>query len=487
MGDTDSFDPRSWSGGKTPTTPPAPAAPPSPPSATAAPAAPGKSGGTDFDPRSWTRLEPDADLSNARPRAAKATGSRALPVVAAAAALALAGGGGWWWLSRDSEPQARPPASAVKAPSRPVAPPPVAGESRRTLSVESAAGVGAALVAAGIDRAKSAAIAARVQAALGGAPGEVRLEFALLGTPSKLVRLEATRADGSGIHLTTKPDGSFAEQRLTAQLKTEIRVARGEMDATSFYSAAVAAGVIDSLISDFAQAFSFDFDFQMEVAPGDIFEAAYEQKVNASGQPVGDPKLVYVSLSTPKKSKALYYFLPPGEKEAGWFDANGRSTVRSLMRTPVDGARISSKFGYRRHPILGYQKLHRGTDFAAPTGTPIYASGNATVQFAAFKGANGNLTVLRHDNGWQTLYLHQVRFADGVSAGARVAQGQIIGYVGTTGRSTGPHLHYEVHIDGQAVDPLSIDTGTGKSLAGPALKAFIAERDRIDTRRAAAG
>jgi murein DD-endopeptidase MepM/ murein hydrolase activator NlpD len=156
------------------------------------------------------------------------------------------------------------------------------------------------------------------------------------------------------------------------------------------------------------------------------------------------------------------------------------------MRTPVDGARVSSSFGFRTHPILGYQKLHRGVDFAAPTGTPIYAAGAATIEFAGPKGANGNFVALRHDNGWRTLYLHMNAFGPGITTGARVSQGQQVGEVGTTGRSTGPHLHYEVHIDGEPVDPMTIQVGEGRSLSGPLLAAFVEARNRIDQVRAGA-
>jgi murein DD-endopeptidase MepM/ murein hydrolase activator NlpD len=237
------------------------------------------------------------------------------------------------------------------------------------------------------------------------------------------------------------------------------------------------------LIPDFAKAFAYDFDFQREITPGDVFEVAFEQQKNATGSAVGQPRLVYASLTTAEKSRSLYWFGPPGE-EAGWFDGNGSSVVRSLMRTPVDGARISSKFGMRFHPVLMSAKLHKGTDFAAPTGTPIYASGNAVVEFAGEKGANGNYVRLLHDNGWRTLYLHMNRIAPSVIPGARVAQAQQIGEVGTTGRSTGPHLHYEVHIDGKPTDPLSIQTDAGRTLTGAARAAFIKERDRIDVARA---
>jgi murein DD-endopeptidase MepM/ murein hydrolase activator NlpD len=255
------------------------------------------------------------------------------------------------------------------------------------------------------------------------------------------------------------------------------------MDADSFYSSAVAAGVIDSLIPDFAAALAFDFDFQREVRKGDAFEAAFEQRVDRDGRPIGPPRLLYAALSTQVKAAAVYRYTPPGG-EPSWFDGDGRSIKRALLRTPVDAARVSSSFGYRIHPILGFAKLHRGTDFAAPTGTPIYASGDATVEFAGPKGANGNFVRLKHTNGWETLYLHMSAFGAGIASGATVAQGQEVGLVGTTGRSTGPHLHYELHIDGEPVDPMSVQTESAPPLAGPALTGFKHERDRIDVSRA---
>ena len=222
-----------------------------------------------------------------------------------------------------------------------------------------------------------------------------------------------------------------------------------------------------------------------ERAPGDVFEAAWEQPANPAGEAVGPPRLVYASLSTAAKRLRLYRVTPPGAGEAAWFNAAGRSIVRSLMRTPVEAARVTSNFGYRTHPILGYRKLHRGTDFGAPTGTAVYAAANGVIGFAAPRGAAGNMMRLQHDNGWFTHYFHLNAFAPGLAPGTRVTQGQRIGDVGTTGRSTGPHLHYELWIDGNPVDPVSIDTGTGTAtLEGPALAAFRTERARIDAARA---
>ncbi len=302
--------------------------------------------------------------------------------------------------------------------------------------------------------------------------------------PSRLSNLELMRADGSGVRLTATNGGGFKTQVLAADTKLTTRTVHGEMDADSFYTSAVAAGVVDALIPEFAQAFAFDFDFQREIHRGDVFEAVWQEQVNAQGQPVGQKRLLYVSMTTPAKSRALYRFTPPGDGKAGWYDGAGRSAVKSLMRTPVLVARISSTFGWRIHPILGFEKLHKGVDFAAPVGTPIFAAGDGVVEWAAPKGPDGNLVILKHDNGWKTYYLHMSAFGPGIAAGARVQQGQTIGAVGATGQATGPHLHYELHVNDEAVDPASVAAEDGKPLAGDALKAFKAARDQVDAARA---
>ncbi|WP_372732272.1 peptidoglycan DD-metalloendopeptidase family protein [Novosphingobium sp.] len=344
-----------------------------------------------------------------------------------------------------------------------------------------------ALVEAGVSRddANAAAIAASPHLASG---SEIHAILVIVPGAGKggalLQQLRATRLDGSGVILARAADGSYAVTPILAAISRNIEVLRGEIDSESFYTSAVSAGLIDTLIPEFINAFSYDFNLASEISPGDVFEVAYDQEVNGQGEAIGQPKLLYAQLTTAKKSLALYRFQTTDD-DSGWFDGNGATTKRGLMRTPVDGARITSKFGMRFHPVLHYNKLHGGTDFAAPTGTPIFAAADGTIEFAAMKGANGNLTILRHDNGWATYYLHQNVFAPGIAAGTRVTQGQRIGDVGTTGRSTGPHLHYEVHIDGERIDPLSIptDEASRKRLDGAALQAFLKERDRIDTAR----
>ncbi len=442
-----------------------------------------------FDPRSWITRQ--ADDRSATP----APDRRTLPAPAAPARprdrLGIAGGVGIAALGAIAAFLARPPTLPAGMPVPPVRAADTTTSARpaerRTLIVPTLADLAATLVASGVTTDEAQAAATAVGRTFGAAAGEVRVSFAIApnGPQTHLTELTATRDDGSGVTLATAADGTFAATAIAAKLHRRTRFVRGELDGDSFYSSAVAAGVSDVLIGPFVNAFRYDFDMQREVARGDVFEAGFEQRVTAEGDPVGQPVLVYASLATAAKSRALYRYRAPGEAEAEWFDSSGKSSRRSLMRTPVEAARISSGFGLRGHPILGFVKMHKGTDFAAPTGTPIYAAGDATVTFAGPKGPNGNFVRLHHANGWDTLYLHMNRIAAGLTAGQQVAQGQQIGEVGTTGRSTGPHLHYEVHIDGQPVDPLSIAVGGSRLLAHDALKRFRSLRDRVDSARVA--
>jgi murein DD-endopeptidase MepM/ murein hydrolase activator NlpD len=275
----------------------------------------------------------------------------------------------------------------------------------------------------------------------------------------------------------------FTARRLAARLVTQVKVVHGQMDAQSFYSSAVAAGLKDALIPDFFQAFVYDFDFQREIEPGDEFEAGYEQRMNARQEPVGAPQLLYAAMTTRQKARALYRFAQGGQA-AEWFDGSGRNIRRSLMRTPVEGARISSTFGMRDHPVLGFTRMHKGTDFATPVGTPVYASGAGRVTFVGPRGDFGNFITIQHNPMLVTAYAHLSQFADGLKAGSDVTQGQQIALSGNTGLTSGPHLHYEVRVDGQQVDSQTYQTEEGRALAGAPLAAFLKERDRIDAARA---
>ena len=426
-----------------------------------------------LDVRDWGRRPSADDPPSDRPRPDRRWligGGAALGVTGLVGIAALAGGKFKPHPRPSSEPGATGAATAE----------------RRVLRLGSGAELAKALTDQGILQDQASAAAALAQPALKTSDSDLRLEIRLRrdgqGSGLGLIGLVLQRPDGSGVAVSADAGGRFHAQVLGADLRPVIRVARGQMDNESFYASAVAAGVNDSLIPEFAQAFAFDFDFQREIKPGDVFETAYEEQVNSLNQPAGAKRLLYAALSTAAKSRALYRFAAPGEEE-GWFDGAGRSNRRGLMRTPVEGARISSGFGMRDHPILGFQKLHKGTDFAAPIGTPIYAAGDGVVDWAAMKGPNGNLVIVKHDNGWETYYLHMSAFGAGIVPGVRVRQGQEIGEVGTTGRSTGPHLHYELHVNGEAVDAMAVKLDAGKSLAGAALAAFTVERDRIDALR----
>ncbi len=369
-------------------------------------------------------------------------GGAGLKIVAAVAIVAILGGGvGYALWSRH---QAERSVKIVKLgkTDETYAPPP--GAERRSLTVSGPPDLSAALTSAGVSPADTQAAVQAADAVLGAAPGQMlRLSLVLLpvGGGVQLSRLEARRDSGTGAIVTRQADGRYAAQAAGANLTAQIKVVRGQMDVNSFYSSAVAAGVTDALIPQFAQAFAFDFDFEREIKPGDVFEAAFEQQVNSAGEVVGPEKLLFVSLETAAKQKALYWFAPPGQA-GGWFDGNGRSTVRSLMRTPVQGAHITSPFGMRMHPILGFEKMHNGIDFAAPIGTPIYAAGDGVVEYSGPKGPDGNFVRLRHPNGWETLYLHMNRILPNVvqsaATSAKASRSARLGRRGSTATASRP-------------------------------------------------
>jgi len=357
---------------------------------------------------------------------------------------------------------------------------------RRALVISRVQDLAAALVAEGVPSERALRLGLLANEKLAGAPGELRVSLSFPANQAGAVEtVELRRGDGSGLLIQPDAGGRLVAKPLGSNLSVRIKVVRGEMDANSFYSSAVAAGVVDSLVNDFAGAFTFDFDFQREIRPGDIFEAAFEQKIDGHGDVVGAERLVYASLQTQTKSRALYLFQPPGDAQPSWFDGNGASVVRGLMRTPVEGARITSSFGPRLHPVLGYTRVHKGTDFAVPVGTTVYASGDGVVDFVGLHGGHGGFVRIRHSADLQTAYAHLSGYAPGVVVGATVRQGQSIGASGNTGLSSGPHLHYEVIANGVQVDPMGFQTSSGRSLHGQAFEAFRTARDRLDALRAA--
>lgn len=485
---------------RAPTTPPERAAT-TPPRAGTTPPTPGQAAGKTALPEAWsavvTGMTPDlptpAPADDAPAPPPRAPGARLVPLALVLSATLLAGGAWFAFTTRHTgaatmAAPAAPTARQVMASEAP--PPPSAVE--RAINIGSAGELAAALIDLGVSKAEAESAAKAAQSALKAEPGSLRAHVLLLpegegeGAGFRLERLQASHADGSGVVVLRGDDGSFTPRAVAADLSREIKVLHGELDSESFYTSAVSSGLIDTLIPEFINAFGFDFNLASEVQPGDTFEVAFEQSINSSGEAVGQPQLVYASLTTKAKSVALYRF-KLADGTVGWFDGNGASTKRGFMRTPIDGARITSKFGLRFHPVLHYTRLHGGVDFGAPVGTPIYAAADATVVSASPSRCAGNMAVLSHESGYQTRYFHLSRYADGLAPGQKVPQGFTIGYVGNTGTcTTGPHLHYEVHVNGEKVDPLSIKTDDGKRVTmDPAqLVNFMKARDRVDVARA---
>ena len=278
-----------------------------------------------------------------------------------------------------------------------------------------------------------------------------------------------------------QPDGEYQAIALDSRLIPQPMIVKGSIE-TSLYQDAQVLGAEDQQVVDFAQVFAYDLDFQREVHPGDQFEMVFDVLTDERGNVIRRGDVLYAALNGKAVNKSFYRFTTPDENITDYFQENGESSTKFLMKTPINGARLSSRFGKRRHPISGYTRLHKGTDFAAPTGTPIYAAGNGVVERASRYGGYGHYIRIRHSKGYKTAYAHLSRYARGIRSGRRVRQGEVIGYVGSTGASTGPHLHYEVYKNGKAVDAMRLKLPTGRKLAmDPEILAeFEVERDRID-------
>ena len=248
----------------------------------------------------------------------------------------------------------------------------------------------------------------------------------------------------------------------------------------NLYKSAVDSGIQPNIIVEFARVFGFEVDFQRDIRKGDWFEILYEQFIDDNNKIRDTGKIIYASMYVNGEEINLYNFKYNNQEE--YYDIKGKSITKSLMKTPINGARLSSSFGMRKHPILGYNKMHRGTDFAAPSGTPIMASGSGTVTRARWCGGGGNCVKIKHNSTYETIYAHMKAFAKGIKEGKKVKQGQIIGYVGSTGLSTGPHLHYEVIVNGKKVNSQKLKLPSGKILKGEERKQFELDRIKIDLR-----
>jgi murein DD-endopeptidase MepM/ murein hydrolase activator NlpD len=247
----------------------------------------------------------------------------------------------------------------------------------------------------------------------------------------------------------------------------------------SLYNTAIKLGIKPNTIIEFARLYGFQVDFQRDIWKGDSFQIIYEQFENEDGSLIENGDIIFSNLNTQGNDLNLYKF-ELGKNEIDYFDENGKSMKKTLMKTPINGARLSSPFGKRKHPILGFTKMHAGTDFAAPTGTPIMASGDGVVTRAQWCGGGGNCVKIKHNSVYQTVYAHMSKFGRGIKKGVRVKQGQIIGYVGSTGLSTGPHLHYEVIENGRKINSQKLKLPSGKTLKGKERNKFEVNKIKID-------
>lgn len=298
----------------------------------------------------------------------------------------------------------------------------------------------------------------------------------------RLRRLEVDSGLQRRVTVRSYGGGLVAEVR-NRPLRRLVRQGAGVIDG-SLFVAGRDAGVPASVLARAIRALSFEVDFQRQIRRGDGFELLYEVLVDDQGARVRDGELLHAALTLSGERLDIYRF-ETSDGTRGYFHPDGTSARRGLMRTPVDGARLSSGYGRRRHPVLGYSRVHKGVDFAAPTGTPIYAAGDGVVVRAGRYGSYGHYVRIRHNGEFQTAYAHLSRYGPGIRRGRRVSQGDVIGYVGATGRTTGPHLHYEILVSGSQVNPLRIELPSGDPVPANDTERFDRERREIDARRGA--
>jgi len=297
---------------------------------------------------------------------------------------------------------------------------------------------------------------------------------------SRLLSLHFSPTIEQEITVTRTTEGTYTADLVKKELQVHRHRAGGTID-SSLYLAAMQAGIPADVVVDLIHMFSYKVDFQRDLHGGDKFEVYYDYYYTPDGQPAKYGAISYAMMTLGGKEIPMYRFQTSPDEPAEYFDGKGESAKGLLMKTPVDGARISSGFGSRFHPILGYTRMHKGVDFAVPTGTPVMAAGAGTIKFMGRASGYGNFVKITHGNGYSTDYGHLSRFAPGMRAGARVRQGQVFAYSGMTGMATGPHLHYEILVNNVQVNPLTVKMAQGRQLAGKLLKIFQDKRQEIDS------
>ena len=304
------------------------------------------------------------------------------------------------------------------------------------------------------------------------------IQFSLDKTNNKISEFTFQISNTQKIFLERNIENDkFNEEILSIKLDKEI-VYKENLILLSLYKSATDEKIPANIIIEFARIYGFQIDFQRDIRKQDKFQIMYEIFLNEKKEIVETGEILYANLKLSGQDNNLYYFDKYGSE--GHYDQNGKSVKKALMKTPINGARLSSPFGMRKHPIDGFNKMHRGTDFAAPMGTPIMASGDGVVKKAGWCGGGGNCVKIKHNSTYQTVYAHMSKFARGIKSGVRVKQGQTIGYVGSTGKSTGPHLHYEVIVNGKKVNSQKLKLPSGKILKGQERKIFETKKIKLD-------
>ncbi|MFO1246798.1 MAG: M23 family metallopeptidase [Alphaproteobacteria bacterium] len=296
---------------------------------------------------------------------------------------------------------------------------------------------------------------------------------------SRLLSLHFSPTIDKEITVTRTTEGGYTAELETKELQVHRHRAGGTID-SSLYLAATQAGIPTDVVIDMIRMFSYKVDFQRDLHPGDRFEVYYDYYYTPEGLPAKFGSISYAMMTLGGKQIPMYRFEADPSEPAEYFDQKGESAKGMLMKTPVDGARISSGFGSRFHPILGYTRMHKGVDFAVPTGTPVMAAGAGTIKFMGRASGYGNFVLLTHGNNYSTAYGHLSRFAPGMRQGARVRQGQVFAYSGMSGMATGPHLHYEIRVGAGQVNPLTVKMAQGRQLIGALLRKFQEKRLEID-------
>ncbi len=304
------------------------------------------------------------------------------------------------------------------------------------------------------------------------------IEFSLDKTNNQISEFTFQISNKQKIFLVRDNSGNtFNDELISIKLNKKI-IYKENLILQSLYKAATDEKIPANIIIEFARIYGFQVDFQRDIRKQDKFQIMYEVFLNDKNEIIETGEILFANLKLSGQDNGLYYFDKEGIE--GHYDKNGKSVKKALMKTPINGARLSSPFGMRKHPIDGYNKMHRGTDFAAPTGTPIMASGDGVVKKAGWCGGGGNCVKIRHNSIYQTVYAHMSKFARGIKAGVRVKQGQTIGYVGSTGKSTGPHLHYEVIVNGKKINSQKLKLPSGKILKGKERRLFETNKIKLD-------